>query len=47
MEPPTGETREPPPKPAGSWGPALAALTLGVLALLVGVAFWFGIRGLF
>lgn len=29
-----------------SWGPALAAFTLGVLAILVAIAFYFGIRGL-
>ena len=29
-----------------SWGVAIAAFTLGVLAIMVAVAFYFGIRGL-
>ena len=29
-----------------SWGPAVAALVLGVLAIMVAVAFFLGIRGL-
>lgn len=35
------------PKRRESWGLAVAAITLGLLAILVAIAFWFGIRGLF
>jgi len=34
-------------KKPDSWGPAVAALTLGILAIIVFVAFIYGIRGVF
>lgn len=34
-------------KKRDSWGPAVAAIVLGVLAVIVVVAFYLGVRGLF
>ena len=34
-------------KKPDSWGPAVAALTLGLLAILVVTLFYLGLRGLF
>lgn len=34
-------------KKPDSWGPAVAALTLGVLAIAIFVLFFYGIRGIF
>ena len=33
-------------KKRDSWGPAVAAIVLGVLAIIVVVAFYLGVRGL-
>jgi len=33
-------------KKRDSWGPAVAALTLGILTIMVVTAFYLGIRGL-